>query len=387
PSSGIYITDYLPSGAEVKDLNITLYNSSLGDWVDLVNGSDYYISLDNPGQTVLPDGIYVDVHYYNLSYVFTNWDGNLYDNDTIRIEYNITVLGGGEWVLPSIIAGFDPEYQKHIRTEMYASASVPSFDVILEMLSDTVKPGGVVKALLRILNVGGPKAKVDVFVTYSAKTLAGEMLSERSETLAVVEEKEKSLELKLPEDIPTGTYIFESFVSYTGREALSTGTFWVKDDSQAGLLEGYGLYIFLVVIIIVLTLMFRRATSRKGTTRPGLLSLIFLALALLLPLGILVSHAAGQEITGSLEMVHGNLEPGDDAKALLKMRNSNFTGYRTDVVITYSLNDPAGQLIKAESGTFPISDSRDLLFKLTLPKDAAPGSYSFETEMEYPGDS
>jgi hypothetical protein len=294
-------------------------------------------------------------------------------------------------VLPSIIAGFDPEYQKNIKTEMYASANVPSFDVLLEMLTDSVKPGGVVKALLRILNVGGPRAKVDVFVTYSAKTLVGELITERSETLAVVEQKEKSLDLPLPEDISPGIYAFESYVTYTGREALSTGTFSVEGESQAGLFEEYSLYIFLVSVIIILTFMYFRATRtksqrEKGSSSPALLALIFLAFALLLPLGVLVSHAAGQSITGSLEVLDRTLEPGDEAKALFKMRNSNLTGYRTDVLITYSLNDPAGQLIKSESGTFPVSDSRDIVFKLTLPKDAAPGSYSFETEMEYPGD-
>jgi len=111
---------------------------------------------------------------------------------------------------------------------------------------------------------------------------------------------------------------------------------------------------------------------------------MFLALALLLPLGVLASQAAGQSITGSLEVLSRALEPGDEAKALLKVRNSNFTGYRTDVLIAYSLNDPAGRLIKSESGTFPVSDSRDIVFKLTLPRDSAPGDYSFTARMEYP---
>jgi hypothetical protein len=265
PTSGIYIADYLPDGANITDLNVTLYNSSKGEWVQLDNSSDYYIDLEHPLDDTLPGGEHVDVYHYNLSYSFQNWDGNLYDNDTIRIEYNVTFLGGGSWILPTITAGYDPQYQKHIRTEMYASANVPSFDVAVEIITSMVSPGDAVRAILRMLNVGGPKAKVDVFVTYSAKTMQGELINERSETFAVVERKERELELKLPGTVDPGMYTFEAFVSYTGREALSTDTFEVTGGAaQAPVLGDYWLYVFIAIIALVLAFMYLRLGRRIG---------------------------------------------------------------------------------------------------------------------------
>ena len=73
---------------------------------------------------------------------------------------------------------------------MYASVNVPSFDVTVEIITDVVSPGDFARAILKILNVGGPKAKVDVFITYSAKTMQGNLINERSETIAVVEKKD-----------------------------------------------------------------------------------------------------------------------------------------------------------------------------------------------------
>ncbi len=224
--SSLAMSDYLPEGATVWDLNVTYYNTTNDKIIGLVNNTDY--KIHGPFSDTLPDGTAVDVYVYNFSiYSFLNWDGQLYDNDTLEVIYNVSVLGGGQWILPTIIGAWDPQYQKHIKTEMYGSANVPSFDVSLKTLTAKVQPGEVLKGILRLINVGGPRAKVDVFVTYSAKTMQGDLIVERSETFAVVEEKEKELTLPLPENVKAGMYTFEAFVTYTGREALSTDIFEV----------------------------------------------------------------------------------------------------------------------------------------------------------------
>jgi len=259
PTSNIYVADYLPDGALIFDLNVTLWNNTLGQWVQLTNGSDFYVDLDNPVDDVLPGGESVDIYEYNFTYGCTNWDCNLRNNDSINITYNVTFLGGGSWVLPTITAGYDPQYQKHIKTEMYASASVPSFDVLIEIMTSLVKPGESVKALLRMLNVGGPKAKVDVFVTYSAKTMDGELINERSDTFAVVETKERELDLRLPIGIEPGMYTFEAFVTYTGREALSTDTFEVTGGATGTPSLGENMiYIVIIILIVVIILLYFR---------------------------------------------------------------------------------------------------------------------------------
>jgi len=375
PVSGILIADYLPNGATIHSRNVTYYNHTSGQTIELLNGSDFYVG--SPTQTTLPDGMYVDVYHYNFSYQYVNWDGNLYDNDIIRIRYNISVLGGGQWYLPAIISGYDPSYQKNIKTEMYAETNVPSFDVMMEMLTDTVKQGEVVKALLRILNVGGPRAKVDVFITYSIKTMKGEIIAEKSETLAVVEQKEKSLEITVPKDLAPGVYTFESYVTYTGREALSTGTFTVVGEAEKNIMELYGPYIFPSIIVLIFAVMYMRA-SRKGRKAPAAAAVMVLILAgsSFLPMAL-----AQGVLDIKLDILSKAIEPGDEAKALLKINNMNFTGYKTDIFVQYSLVDPKGNVIKMESGTFPMTDSREILLKLETPENAGPGRYAFQAEV------
>ncbi|MDO8740029.1 MAG: right-handed parallel beta-helix repeat-containing protein [Candidatus Woesearchaeota archaeon] len=259
--TSILLVDYLPSSITAKSnlvgLNITYYNKTSNSYKTLTEPEDY--KLGNPYNSTLPDGQPASVFAYNFSYNFTNWDGTIYENDSILINYSIAIAGGGSWVLPAIIGGWDPQYQKHIKTEMYTQADVPSFDVITKVLTPKIKAGEDVKALLQMLNVGGPKAKVDVFVTYSMKTMAGELITERSETLAVVEQKEKELVLPTPSTIKPGMYTFETFVTYTGREAVSTDVFEVLGEKgSAGfnaqwLMFGiFGLVMVLIVIFVII---------------------------------------------------------------------------------------------------------------------------------------
>ncbi|MHA1286664.1 MAG: LamG-like jellyroll fold domain-containing protein, partial [Candidatus Thorarchaeota archaeon] len=243
----ISLADYLPTGAAIINRQVTYYNSSGPTTVNLDSGTDYI--MDSVVNDQLPDGTYVDIYYYNLSTgLEVNWDGTLYEGDNITILYNATVVGGGSWYLPVIITGFDPQYQKHIKTEMYTDLRVPSFDVSLETLTRKVKPGDTVKAKLTMENVGGPKAKVDVLATYSVKTMTGELITEKTATFAVVEYKEKILELQLPESISPGMYTYEAFVTYTGREALSTDTFEVESENTFL----YGVIVVLIAMILAL---------------------------------------------------------------------------------------------------------------------------------------
>ena len=252
PLSDIYVSDFLPAGAVISGLNVTYYNQTASAKYSLYNDSDYY--LEDPFQDTLPDGTYADVYFYNFSYNFTNWDGNLYDNDSITITYNATVLGGGQWILPALLGGYDPTYRKHIKTETSSAVSVPLFDVVVEVLKRVVEPGEAVKAVLRMLNVGGPKARVDVMVTYSAKTMQGSPVAEESKTFAVESGKEESLELWLPPTTSPGTYLFEALVTYAGREALSTSIFEVSGPAGEGY-PGAVLYVIAGLLLLIAVLL------------------------------------------------------------------------------------------------------------------------------------
>ncbi len=259
PLTEILLADYLPQGASITSTTVTYYNKTTDQTHSLYNDTDY--CLGPPSPNTLPDSTYVDIYHYNFSYNHTNWDGWLYNNDTITIEYNVTVLGGGEWILPAILGGFDPSYQKHIKTEMYADLNIPQFDILLEMLTKKISPGETAVALLRIYNIGGPRAKVDVAITYSAKDMLGKLITESTDTIAVVAKTEETLSLEIPQSTPSGQYNFEAFVTYTGKEAISTRVFEIKGEEPKDPLETYfgkyGLYGLLLLIILIL--LFRRA--------------------------------------------------------------------------------------------------------------------------------
>ncbi|RLJ03949.1 MAG: hypothetical protein DRP14_04210, partial [Candidatus Aenigmatarchaeota archaeon] len=237
----ITFVDYLPEGATIYNRQIYWFN---GTYNELTEGDDFNVTISN---VTLPGGYLGKSYQYNFTATGTTWPGYLQDNESIIINYTFVVLGGGHWDLPAIISGYDPSYQKHIKTEMYADANIPSFDVELKMYTHTVKPGEYVRALLELTNVGGPRAKVDVEITYSVKTMEGKLIVEGTKTIAVVEEKKEDLELLLPEDIKPGIYTFESFVTYTKREAIATENFIVKKEQIPGFLNQYIIYIILII--------------------------------------------------------------------------------------------------------------------------------------------
>jgi len=253
PVGDIFISDYIPPG-EIGGINVTYVNST-GSY-NLVNGTDYLVV--NHSMATLPDGSQISVYLYNFSYSTTpNWSTYLGDGENITILYNVTVLGGGSWILPTILSGFDPTYMKYIKTEMFTHAFVPMFDVTLDMITNYVKPGEVVRALLKMVNVAGPKARVDVAVTYSAKTMGGGLIREGTETVAVAGEKERELELLLPRDIKPGSYTFESLVTYTGREAIATKNFEVLGEERPALSVEWILLAVIIVMAIILIAVWR----------------------------------------------------------------------------------------------------------------------------------
>ena len=252
---------------------------SIGAEEDYTSNIDFI--MEPPVSVFLPDGSFVDVYYYNFSVGCANWPCKLYDKDNLTIYYNVTLLGGGRWELPAIISAFDPSYQKHIQTEMYTSANIPSFDVEVKTLTTAIAQGDVVRAKLKMTNVGGELAKVDVHATYTIKTMEGTLITEKSETFAVVASKEKEIFIRPPGDLEPGMYIFEAFVTYTGREAVSTDTFEVKSpgdttgdtETVSDSLSELFTYVFLLIgvvivaIFMVVIVLFKR-TGTRTVARP-----------------------------------------------------------------------------------------------------------------------
>jgi hypothetical protein len=250
----LLIADYLPVGASIDFRNVTYNNGT----IIVLNESENDFDSTYLGSEVLPDSLSVDIYEYNFTTgQETNWEGTLYEGDVLTLYMNVSIIGGGSWTLPTIIGGFDPTYKKHISTEAHADLIVPLFDTILNLLTDAVNPGERLKALLTILNIGGPKARVDVAITYSAKSMEGDLITESTDTIAVTERAERELSLRIPEKTQPGMYAFEALVTYAGREAISTRSFEVL-----GVGIGLAIIIPLLIGIVIVVLVVLRLPKR-----------------------------------------------------------------------------------------------------------------------------
>ncbi|MFB6217113.1 MAG: hypothetical protein ABEJ72_09140, partial [Candidatus Aenigmatarchaeota archaeon] len=94
----------------------------------------------------------------------------------------------------------------------------------------------------------------------SIKDPKGEVITQKSETFAVKTSKKRRVELELPEDIEPGMYTFESFVTYTGREALATDTFRVEIKERRKV-DWKLVTIAAMIILVVSVLLFKRIRS------------------------------------------------------------------------------------------------------------------------------
>ncbi len=74
------------------------------------------------------------------------------------------------------------------------------------------------------------------------------------------------MQLYAPRNVKEGRYTFEAFVTYTGREAISTQDFEVQPKDSAGvdtLFGKYGLYVILGLVIVAILVRRRVYTSSR----------------------------------------------------------------------------------------------------------------------------
>ncbi len=111
--AGIKFIDYLPNGTNIttaanifdaynKSLTLKIYNASYG-WLTLSYGANYTIT--NLGWKTLSDGAVVYAFEIN-STVTDGW--TLYDGQQLEANYFMNITSPGLYVLPVVIAAFDP---------------------------------------------------------------------------------------------------------------------------------------------------------------------------------------------------------------------------------------------------------------------------------------
>jgi len=268
--SEILVADYLPAGATISSHNVTHYNWTSQETILLSNttpGEDYLINGPISGE--LPDGVAADI--YNLNFTTespTNWDGILYENETLNITYTAYLIAGGDWILPTVIGGFDPTYNMNVSSTKYTHHSVPLFDVFFDIKTKEVRPGDMVVGVVTMKNVGGPLASVDLSLTYYILNSEGEMVYKGNKVIAVYDVKEELINIQLPDDIAPGLYTFHSVVVYGEMVATSVDTFRVMGFGFMEVLDRYGMLIVVILMLITMfTVLFKRRSLSKEDIR------------------------------------------------------------------------------------------------------------------------
>lgn len=127
--AGIKFIDYLPNGTNIttaanifdaynKSLTLKIYNASYG-WLTLSYGANYTIT--DLGWKTLSDGSVVYAFEIN-STVTDGW--TLYDGQQLEANYFMNITSPGLYVLPVVIAAFDPSTGASMDTSAFGFVKV-----------------------------------------------------------------------------------------------------------------------------------------------------------------------------------------------------------------------------------------------------------------------
>ncbi|MCX6814709.1 MAG: hypothetical protein NTY20_03620 [Candidatus Aenigmarchaeota archaeon] len=108
--------------------------------------------------------------------------------------------------------------------------------------------------------------------------------------------------------------------------------------------------------------------------------------AFMLAFLLLAGTVLATPIKVGLDVFTKNLNAGEDVRALLTVELDTNESVKRDVVVSYMVEDLARNVIVQKTGTFPVTGSRDILLKLTLPDYMQDGRYVFRAVAET-GDS
>ncbi|HLD97807.1 MAG TPA: hypothetical protein VI815_00615 [Candidatus Nanoarchaeia archaeon] len=124
------------------------------------------------------------------------------------------------------------------------------FDVKIEIPKKfiSVEPGDEVLATIKIFNLG-EISKVDAKINYFIKDSEGRIIVSDEETIAVETQASFVKELKLPEDINLGDYIFEIETTYNNEIAGASTWFSVRDNIP--IFNTLSIYILLIIVLVM----------------------------------------------------------------------------------------------------------------------------------------
>ena len=205
---------------------------------------------------------------------------NLEDFASISLE-SFTNLSSNESINGTLFA-LGRRLGSHLgKIEANAGLVTRSADVILDIKSDqvlfdvsmdipsaykTLERGEPLLAQLTLFNVGVAR-DVDVLVTYLIKDTTGMVVSEESESFAVISERSYVHEFALPE-LETGKYLASAEVRYENSFAVSSDTFSIVDKGPGAIARIAGrnatFFIALLVLAGILYMVVSSIIVKKG---------------------------------------------------------------------------------------------------------------------------
>jgi len=123
------------------------------------------------------------------------------------------------------------DLEKSVIISMEVESTLSLFDVKLDIPIGykIVKPGGILKTQITLLNIGAPTL-VDVISTYLIKDLSGKIIYQSSETFAVEIQKSFEKDFPISKNLRLSDYLAIIEIRYENSFAVSSGFFEVAEE-------------------------------------------------------------------------------------------------------------------------------------------------------------
>jgi len=159
--SGIKFVDYIPNGTSFNSstpIFVQFYNMTANAWQSWTKGVQY--NQTNLGWVNLSDGFPATAWEYTNSTNATGW--TLYNNETLIFTYQLNLTDPRVYVLPSEIAGFDPDTGRDLSFTTYGVITI----IVPEGLLEPVINEGEL-TLSKFVSVGKPAEWIKSFEVYN----------------------------------------------------------------------------------------------------------------------------------------------------------------------------------------------------------------------------
>ncbi|MAG08714.1 hypothetical protein CMO89_04520 [Candidatus Woesearchaeota archaeon] len=222
--------------------------------------------VSNTGDTT--QRIRIEPDEFAVSLLFSETEFSLSPGESKTINVDVTAK---KELAADIYTGKiyvkSPSITRTLRLVVEVEARVALFDIKV-MLPKASKRGILrgefVQADISMFNLGDLKP-VDVELEYSIKDVAGNVITGRTETLAVNTELGITRKLQVPENLEYGDYLFYAKISYGREKAVASELFEVVKEklSMVKYYAPYTLGIGLGVIFFILTLIVFMFLAKK----------------------------------------------------------------------------------------------------------------------------